>query len=35
MNYSSAELRQMHGIGDLMLRVLVTELKNYDIELSS
>ena len=35
MNYSSAELRQMRGIGDSMLRVLVTELDKYDIELSS
>ena len=35
MNYSSAELRQMRGIGDSMLRVLVTELDKFDIELSS
>ncbi|MDE7204093.1 MAG: hypothetical protein K2O91_19875 [Lachnospiraceae bacterium] len=35
MNYSSAELRQMRGIGDSMLRVLVTELSRYDIKLYS
>lgn len=34
-NYSSAELRKMRGIGDSMLRVLVTELDKYDIELST
>lgn len=35
MNYSSAELRQMRGIGNSMLRVLVTELGRHDIKLSS
>lgn len=35
INYSSAELREMRGIGDSMLRVLIAELEKYDIELSS
>lgn len=29
-NYSSAKLRKMHGIDDLMLRVLVTELEKKE-----
>ena len=33
MNYSSAELRQMRGISDSMLRVLVKELDKFDIKL--
>ena len=33
--YSCAELRKMRGIGNSMLRILVTELDKYDIGLSS
>lgn len=33
MNYSSTEIQGMRGIGQSMLRVLITELAKYDIEL--